>query len=163
MGLLKILLTFRPRELNNYPAIPRCLTVKRTSDATICKLHLKCWINMCLHNTLDAHFPFCSKTQNWEQNCKFCSQVSTLSIGAIILSWWNNNSYIISVEEWLKARLLSNRVTNNLEKDIFQTTIFYWFVNGINPGCITYTVVKRKSMYSFFQDWNIWIRISKPE
>ena len=46
MELLKIVLTFYPRESNNYPANSQCLPVKSTLDATFCKLHLKCWINM---------------------------------------------------------------------------------------------------------------------
>ena len=54
MELLKIVLTFYPRESNNYPANSQCLPAKNTLDATYFKLHLKCWINMCLFNTLDA-------------------------------------------------------------------------------------------------------------
>ena len=46
MELLKIVLTFYPRESNNYPANSQCLPVKNTLDATYFKLHLKCWINM---------------------------------------------------------------------------------------------------------------------
>ena len=46
MELLKIVLTFYPRESNNYPANSQCLPVKITLDATFCKLHLKCLINM---------------------------------------------------------------------------------------------------------------------
>ncbi len=46
MELLKIVLTFYPRESNNYPANSQCLPVKSTLDATFCKLHLKCCINM---------------------------------------------------------------------------------------------------------------------
>ena len=43
---LKIVLTFYPRESNNYPANSQCLPAKSTLDATFCKLHLKCWVNM---------------------------------------------------------------------------------------------------------------------
>ena len=46
MEFLKIVLTFYPRESNNYPANSQCLPAKSTLDATFCKLHLKCWINM---------------------------------------------------------------------------------------------------------------------
>ena len=46
MELLKIVLTFYPRESNNYPANSQCLPAKSTLDATFCKLHLKCWVNM---------------------------------------------------------------------------------------------------------------------
>lgn len=34
---------------------------------TFCKLHLQCPLNMCLRNTLDAHFSYCSKTHNREK------------------------------------------------------------------------------------------------
>ena len=54
MELLKIVLTYYPIESNNYPANSQCLPVKSTLDATFYKLHLKCWVNMCLRNTLDA-------------------------------------------------------------------------------------------------------------
>ena len=43
----------------NFHEIP----VKNTLDATIFKLHLKCWVNMCLRNTLDAHFSGCFMVQ----------------------------------------------------------------------------------------------------
>ena len=46
MELLKIVLTFYPRESKNYPANSQCLPAKSTLDATFCKLHLKCCINM---------------------------------------------------------------------------------------------------------------------
>ena len=46
MELLKIVLTFYPRESNNYPANSQYLPVKSTLDATFYKLHLKCWVNM---------------------------------------------------------------------------------------------------------------------
>ena len=42
MELLKIVLTFYPRESNNYPAYSQCLPAKSTLDATYFKLHLKC-------------------------------------------------------------------------------------------------------------------------
>ena len=46
MELLKTVLTFYPRESNNYPANSQCLPAKSTLDATFCKLHLKCRVNM---------------------------------------------------------------------------------------------------------------------
>ena len=56
MELQKNVFTFYPRKPNlsimNFHEIP----VTNTLDATIFKLHLKCWVNMCLFNTLDAHF-----------------------------------------------------------------------------------------------------------
>ena len=63
MELLKILLTFYQRESNNYPSYSQCFPTKITLSATYCKLHLKCWINMCLCNTLDAHFSGCFMVQ----------------------------------------------------------------------------------------------------
>ena len=63
MELLKIALTFCPSESNNYPANSQYLPVKITLDATFYKLRLKCLVNMCLHNTLDAHSSSCFMVQ----------------------------------------------------------------------------------------------------
>ena len=46
MELLKIVLTFYPRESNNHPANSQYLPARSTLDATYCKLHLKCCVNM---------------------------------------------------------------------------------------------------------------------
>ena len=46
MEWLKNVLTFYPREPNNYPVYFQQLPTKSTLDATFSKLHLKCWVNM---------------------------------------------------------------------------------------------------------------------
>ena len=46
MEWLKNVLTFYPREPNNYPVYFQQLPAKSTLDATFYKLHLKCWVNM---------------------------------------------------------------------------------------------------------------------
>ena len=83
MELLKIVLTFYPRESNNYPANSQCVPVKSTLDATFCKLHLKCWINMCPLYTLDIAFRTLKKTAMLQNFRIFRSQVSTYVQNAI--------------------------------------------------------------------------------
>ena len=52
---------------------------KNTLDATYFKLHLKCWINMCLFNTLDTGIWSYPYPQIPPKSCNFRSQVSTLT------------------------------------------------------------------------------------